>query len=216
MSKTFFCCFVLVCMPVQAGQVNEREWTLQKDENGIKIYSRVHKSGYEMTKLEAVVDYDLHQLLAINTDVSRLKDWMDSAKGSELVLSVSPREYVVRMTWDIPAPFYDRDSVARSVITQDLPTKEVLLSYKTEKGLVATTLEYVRMDEAIGYWRYTPVSRSRTKVEYTCLTMPGGELVPFWANMKAVEAPWNTFRNMLSVLESGKYKNTALDFIKNN
>jgi len=201
---------------LQAGTIEAKEWDLKKAEGAIKIYSRIHKSGYEMTKLEAEVDYDLHQLLAINTDAAGLKDWMDSAKGSELVLAVSPKEYVVRMIWDIPAPFYDRDSVARSVITQNPANKEVMLSYKTEKGLIPETPDYVRMEEAIGYWRYTPVSKFRTKIEYTCLTMPGGELVPIWANMKAVEAPWNTVQNMLKVLATDKYKGSTLEFIENN
>jgi len=209
-----FCFLNLIFIPSVLAQDSSNEWELRKNQNNIKAYSRVHKSGYEMTKIIVTLNYSLHSLLAINTDHKGLKDWMDSAINSELVELISPTNYVVHMTWNIPAPFQDRDSVARTVITQNAETKVVLLNYKTENNLVPKSLKYMRMEQALGYWKYTPISKTRTEIEYTSLTMPGGKLTPIWANLKAIEAPWNTINNMISILDSGKYENIHLGFLK--
>ena len=208
----FFSYFAL--LPFGMAQDGSKVWELKKTQNSIKVFSRIHKSGYEMTKIMVTLNHSLHALLAINTDHKELKNWMDSAISSELVELLSPTNYVVHMTWDIPAPFQDRDSVARTVITQNPDTKVVLLNYKTENNLVPTSIKYVRMEQALGYWKYTPISKTQTEVEYTSLTMPGGELTPIWANLKAIEAPLNTITNMISILDSGKYNNVHLDYLE--
>jgi len=190
-------------------------WELEKSEGDMKASCKIHKSGYKMCRMEVDVNHTLHELLAINTDPENLSTWMDTVKTSVQPHKSSESDYVIYMTYDIPYPYYDRDSVTRSIITQDPKTKVVMLKFRSVEGYVPENFELERMASLNGFWRYTPLSPNRTKVEYTLLAQPGGNLVPLLANTKTLEVAWNTITAMIEQLASGKYRDQHLEYIEN-
>ncbi len=204
-------CLHLISIDIHASG----EWLLERDENGTKGYCKVHESGYKYCKIEKIFPFTLKELVAINTDASYLASWMETAMYAEQIEKVSDTNYVNYLQYDIPYPFRDRDSATRTHITQDSKTKEIKMEFKTDNSIREQSIEFEPMEFIFGYWKFIPISKKESKVEYAVLVLPGGNLHSVLFNPSAVDVPWTTVQNMEKELLTGRYKKTDINYIEN-
>jgi len=205
---------ILLCLQCTALQcIANNEWHIEREENGATGSCKIHKSGYKYCKIEKEMAFSLKELAAINTDADYLASWMETAMYSEQIEKVSDTNYVNYLQYDIPYPFKDRDSATRTIITQDDETKIVKMEFKTDNSLKEQSIEFEPMEFIFGYWKFIPLSKGISKVEYAVLVLPGGNLHPILYNPRAIDVAWDTVQNMEKTLISKKYMNTEVNFI---
>jgi len=89
------------------------------------------------------------------------------------------------------------------------------MEFKTDNSLKEQSIEFEPMKFIFGYWKFMPVTKKTSKVEYAVLVLPGGNLHSVLFNPSAVDVPWKTIHNMERALQTGKYKAHRVDFIEN-
>ena len=192
------------------------DWELYNQEDGMTSKCIKHKTGYLFCKIEKIMNFTLHELVAINTDPGFLSEWMETVMYSKQVEKVDDKNYVNYVQYDIPLPFRDRHSATRTIITQESDTKKVRMKFETEHAYKLDNLKFEPMKNIQGQWVFTPVTKEKTKVEYGVLVIAGGALVPFLFNTRAEEVPWVTVKNMEKELASNRYEGVKINFIENN
>ncbi len=211
-------CIRMVCalgiMFFSVVVAGETEWKEERNEDGMVASCKYHKSGYKYCKINLTTQHGVAPLLAINMDAAFLPEWMETFKSAKQVEKVSDTNYVNCIQYNIPYPFRDRESCSRSIITYDAETQLTRLEFKSVP-LFKDTLDHENMEFIYGYWTFKPNGKGQTELEYATLVLPGGNLVAELFNLEAVNVPWNTVKNMLRVLDAGKYKGKAIPFLAN-
>ncbi len=206
--------FMVVLLLTGASAAAEEDWTLRKDNNGIRIYTKpVEGSDFHAFRGEARVDSSLSALLAVHADVEYVTEWLKDCKVSELLTDFSPDGFYVYFQTRSPWPVKDRDYVLRYVIDQDPDTHAVKISFEAEVGLHPETDECVRLTELSGYWKMTPVAPGKTDVVYEVAADPGGAVPAWLANRFVVDQPYHSLKRLRERTRLEQYQERRFDFI---
>ena len=209
---------MLLCLTAlaSAGTPEDGDWVLQKDQDGIRVYTRtVAGSDFAAFRGETVLDTDLSTLVAVHTDVDYVKDWLKDCTHSELIGEFDPDGYHAYFRTDAPWPVSDRDYVLRYEIDQDPESLAVTLPFETEVAVRPESNECVRMTELVGFWKMTPLDNGRVQVVYEVSRAdPAGDLPSWLANAFVVDQPFETLRKLARQVKRAKYQGQSFDFVK--
>ena len=208
---TGLCVLVLLSTTAMA----DGDWTLRKDEDGIRIYTApVPDSNFHAFRGETRVESSLSTLMAVQADVAYVTEWLKDCDVSELLTDFSPDGYYAYFQTRSPWPVKDRDYVLRYEIDQDPDSYTVKISFEAEVGMLPETDECVRLTELSGYWELTPVGPRETEVVYQVSADPGGNVPAWLANRFVVDQPFYSLKRLRERTQLDKYKGTHFDFIE--
>jgi len=189
-------------------------------DDGIASRCRQHKSELYECHFELEAQISLKSLIAINTDVDGLKNWMANVMTSENVdPSLSKTDYHVYNTYSFPGAV-SRDSITHSIVTQNPTTLAITLAFTTDSKIKAkpeNLSKHFRFPFIKGAWVFTPLSNGNTKIGYTNIGIPGGYVQKFMKtlyNIGAYDASINTIRDMLIKAKESQYQNAEVDYVK--
>lgn len=208
--RSAFYLFMLVSLTSFA-----QEWKLEKDEDGIKVYTRLPK-GAKLEELRATVRIktSLSAFTALLKDVPGYTEWAYNCVESRLVKAISDTVQCYYTHTNLPWPATDRDLIFRSSLKQD-PVSCVIKTYSYS---VPTMMEekdkIVRIKEGHTSWTLTPVKEGVVDVEYVASLDPGGSLPAWLVNSTITYGPVNTMQRVRNLLENGKYKDARFWFVK--
>lgn len=189
------------------------QWTEKKNKQSIKIYtSPVDNSAFKAVRSEMQVKASVASLVALVEDHAACPDWADLCKESRLEKRISANESIIYLYNDIPFPVTDRDVYAKVVWTKDTETGRVSMSSTADSEGFEKT-KAVRINNAFSQWHFTPLGNGITKVENFAHIDPNGPTPAWVTNLLLVNSPFKTMVNMRKIVESGKYKNTKVDFL---
>jgi hypothetical protein len=150
----------------------------------------------------------MKSVLAVMKDYKAHPDWMLAIKECKRVQQVNPKTrylyYMIRLPW----PLSNRDLVTKSTFK---PQKDgsVLMTMQAAPSKKPKVKYRVRIKEAKGYWKVTPIDKNKTKVIYQYASDPVG--LPTWlVNMFLLDAPLNTFEGLQKQVKLPKYQNPNL------
>lgn len=174
-------------------------WELEKNEQGVKVYTRyVDYSSFKEFKVEIDINTTAKEVADLLNDGEGIIEWVYGCGASDVVKQVSDTEYYLYAIFDAPFPITDRD------IVYHLQTEPIANGYVVKQTGVADFVENkkgkIRAEKAYGEWTITQ-NGNMTKVSYRHHIEPGGYLPAWLANLKVVEAPFNTMINMRNRLE---------------
>ena len=185
---------------VAAGTSNAAEWELQKQAEGIDVYTRpVADSAIREFKGEGIVAVEIDAIVELLRDSSRFKDWFPDTSESKLLErdgAVSYQYSVMKTPW----PVADRDNVFRSVLTVDESTGGVVISVEAAPDAYPIQPGRHRVTKAKGRWQLTPNGPDETHVAFTMHLEPGGSLPDWMVNARVVGTPFEALVNMRRVL----------------
>jgi hypothetical protein len=205
-----FYLLILLSFPAQA-----QEWTLKKNEDGIKVYTRLPEgSSLDEVRATVRVKTTLSAFTALLKDVPGYKDWAYNCVEAKIIKVVCDTAQCYYTQTDLPWPVSNRDLIFRSSLKQD----SITLIIKTNSVCVPDMLEenegIVRIRSGSTSWTLTPLSRGFVDVDYFASIDPGGT-VPAWLINSTIDmGPYNTLKNVRKLLEGGKYKNATFWFVK--
>ncbi len=192
----------------------DTEWTINKDDEGIKVYTRnMANSKVKAVKVECYLDATPSQLVAVLLDINNGDDWVYHNGPSYIIKQVSPSELYYHAMVKVPWPVHDRDFIAHIKVTQNPQTKVVTVDAPCLADMVPRQDNVVRIEDSAGKWTIVPTGDGRVKVEYTLHADPGGNIPSWLINMFVTQGPFESFKKLKVQLQKPAYKNAKLAYI---
>lgn len=190
-------------------------WKLEKDKNGIRVYSR-HLQGSKLKEVKVNCDLNatLSQLVAFVSDIDHYKDAVYRVAEAYVVKRVSDREFYFYNETDISWPASNRDLVMHMIFQMDHPNRTLHIRGTNVPGMVPQKKGVVRIPHWRSLWTIREIAENKLHVEYVFSVDPGGEL-PIWLiNALVAVGPYHSFSNMEELLSRPYYKNRTFSFLQ--
>lgn len=205
---------ILFCLLLQTTVKSQDGWTLKKDKNGIKVFSKKSdKFKFDQLKVECVLDGRISQLAAVLLDVNNQYQWVYKTRKSQLLKEESAGEILYYSEIDCPWPFENRDLVVRMNIVQNTINKVMTIEAKNVNDLVPDKHNLVRIKYSNAIWTVTPISSSQFKVEYRIEVDPGNGVPAWLMNLFASNAPYESFVNLREKMKLLPYAQAKFPFL---
>ena len=147
---------------------------LQNDEIWIGYVQR----DFPWCKASILLPYSMDEILLIIENVDDYKKILDS-----VIYSTKDKNDVAHIRINYPFPFTDREYIVK--FERIVDNNDIVYAFGTNEGLNKNLdSKYIRLINAKGEWRLSPVNQNHTKVSYTW----NGELrgdFPSWSLSKA-------------------------------
>lgn len=205
---------LLLLLPSLANSAEPaEEWQLRRDKDGIQVYTRaVEGSANKEVRSEMIVPNPLNELVGLVVDTEACPDWAALCKESFVAESVSPREAFIYTYNDLPWPVTDRDAVGhvKWAMHED---GSVTMHVDIVAGKVPEKKRIIRLSYGKTSWTFRPNAEGGTDVNSYAHLDPGGAVPSWLTNILLVDSPFDTMRDMRSIVASGKYQGTSIDFL---
>jgi hypothetical protein len=198
-----------------AAAATEEGWRLEKDSDGIQIYTRAVE-GWSIREIRAVtrIPARLSSVVAVIHDVPATRELNDLVSKADVQNRESDTRYRVYMVIGMPWPLSDRDVLNQREIKQDKNTFSVTISDVAVQDVNPPRTGLVRMVRSRQQWVLTPGSDGHVAVELRILTDPNGPIPASIINTMAVGAPFKTLSKLRELTQRAEYANAKLPFIK--
>jgi hypothetical protein len=215
-----FALSLLLALPSYAA-----EWRLDKDQNGIKIYTRaVAGSKIREFKAEILLNTSLNQVLAVFDDVPKFKTWHHKVDKSMQLQRGSVSDRVHYQNLKMPFPVTDRDFIVQSKVTGS-ENKIMIRSFATPNFCKQSTLAIC---ESINQSNNIMVLKSRGEHQFVLQkeggvlltwqqhTEPAGKIPNWLVNKLLLDVPYNTLNKLRQQVKLNKYEKIRLKCENNN
>lgn len=198
--------FLLILFFMFSGFVfQQRPWELAINKEGIKVYTRKTDSAaikeYKVTmRVSAPIDTVLKKVL----DIKKLKYWSYRIAESDLVKKINDSTWIFYIHNDVEWPVKDRDHVSKVQLQKRSEVYKVVLT--PYNNLVSEKKDIVRIKRFRGLWTLKKIDSGHTQVTQQLYGDPESNIPSFFINMMIAKAPFYTFKNMKSQLESKAIK----------
>jgi START domain len=156
---------------------NEAEWTLEKDEEHIQLYTRsVSGSPFLEVKAITLINAPMTKVADAFGDGNGCSAWRALCKSSEVLSTVSDTERYVYLVLDLPWPLSDRDMVIHSNAEIDPASKTAKVQLASASSRHPAQ-DYVRA-ESRGEYTIKAISDEQVEFTYIMHTDLGGNLSP--------------------------------------
>ncbi|GAB4038981.1 START domain-containing protein [Spirosoma gilvum] len=190
------------------------EWKLEKDKNGIRVYSR-HLDGSRLKEIRVDCDIQasLSQLVAFLSDVDQYSQVVYKNKSAQLLRRVSETEFYYYSESEMPWPATNRDLVIHLRLAYD-PTSRVLqINTNSVTDMVPPKEGLVRVAFWQAVWHVSALADNKMHVSYTFQVDPGGTLPAWLVNATAAVGPYQSFLNMREKIQLPRYQKRSFRFL---
>ena len=188
-------------------------WVLQKNENGIAVYTRIHAdSPIKEVRVVNCVRSSLSSIVALMMETTNYPNWIYGCIESTSLKVISDKELYNYQVSDLPWPMSDRDVICHFVMSQDSVTGIVTLIKTGIPNYIPEKKSMVRLPHYDSEYRLTPFSKDSVRVELELSIDPGGNLPAWIINTNLVTGPFKTTEAMIKLLPS--YQQTTYSFIR--
>ncbi len=182
---------IYVCLLAQPVSAQNGSWKLEKNENGIKVYTRtVEGEDIREFKATTTIDAARSKIAEIIVNVGDYKNWYPDISEAKIIKQLSSNEFYVYNVIDLPWPATDRDGVTKMTITHDQTSTTIAI--KAVSGIKPKVDDRVRITKSYGYWKLT-TEGTKTLVHFQYFASPAGSLPDWMINMFIVDNPYETF-----------------------
>ena len=179
-----------------------QNWKLDKNKDGIKVYLAENpKSKFKSIKVETTLPGTYDKLIAILTDIDRLKGWVYNTKMSYLIKKLSPYDLYYYTETSIPWPMENRDAVEHLRIMRDSLQRFMKVTSENENRFVPEKEGKVRVVHSLINWYVTMPTPKTISIVYTFDVDPGGNLPAWLVNSFADKGPYESFKKLGALLK---------------
>ncbi len=184
------------------GVYSQTSWEVDKDKDGIVVYTRVEKgSDFKSFKAVATIEASKHEIISILKDADNYSKWYGYTKTSKLIKQENDIQYNYVETI-FPWPFANRDMVYKMSINT-LHSGVVEISLKGLPKYIPEKKGITRMQKAKGYLLLTPLD-GKTEITYGFHSEPGDNIPTWLANNSIAELPLKTLLGLREVIKENK------------
>ncbi|MFT5823870.1 MAG: hypothetical protein ACI8ZM_005135 [Crocinitomix sp.] len=168
------------------------DWKLEKDESGIKIYTRTI-DGEDIREFKALTTIGASRktIAQIIANINDYASWYPDISEAAIIKKIGPGEYYVYNVLDLPWPATDRDGVSKMTIVKSEGT--TIIKMHSVDGVKDENDDYVRITKSYGFWKLKTVG-AKTSIHFQYFASPGGSLPDWIINMFIVDNPFQTLK----------------------
>lgn len=177
---------------------DEYNWRLEKNENGIKVYSRPMK-GFDFREVRVVnkVKSTLAAIVAVIFDTKNYPKWVYGCSGTSTLKTLNDQEIYNYQVTDLPWPLSDRDVVSHFKVSQDPSTFVVTFSKTGMSDYIPDKEGMVRVQHFQSITVLTPLPGDSVQIELEMHLDASGNIPDWVVNDNMVAAPYNSTMSML-------------------
>ena len=177
------------------------EWKLISERNNIKVYEKTnHKSEIIPLMAEAIVDYNVKQVVEVLGDTAKKKEWMPALHSARTVKQKSYWDRIEYSRSLVPWPFSDRDFVYHAKVEVLDNGKRYLAHMKSVEGVIPKVDGVVRAKMLDGTMDLKYVNESQTYIKMNFYSDPKGFLPRWLANWAQKTWPEDMIKAMRAQL----------------
>jgi hypothetical protein len=190
------------------NSLNAQPWTFVKEQDGIRIYTRLeNKSQLKSYKGEAVIYAPMEKVCSLLGTAKNI-DWWGEDFTKIAVLEHEDQKFIqYYFIYNMPWPVTDRDLVVESIIKMDTATHIYTVTSKPLLNKMLENPELVRIHKYRQKWTVQPVSSGKVHVTIEGLVDMGGNVPPWLYNMLITQMPLNTISFLRNRAMSSKPAN---------
>ncbi len=191
--------FSLLFLLVWKGTVAQsNEWTLVKDEDHIRIYSRKTEGQRALNELKVLTDVkgSLSSIVTILSEKANYPQWVYGCGSAEILEKVSELETYHYQTTEMPWPVQNRDLIIHTIVRQDPETKVVSIDCAGAPEYLPVLKSHIRIRSYHAFWILTPKPGGLVEINYAVNFDPAGSLPDWVVNMVSAEGPMKTVKNL--------------------
>lgn len=183
--------------------VQAQDWTLAKDKDGVKVYTR-KVEGWGIKEYKVVTQIKASFIKVVNAikDVPGRYKWIHDVLEVREVERPNSEVVCIYTKVDAPWPVADRDNITQFSFTYpDSKTARVDMKlYKTHaKAPVYDGV--VRVPRLAGYWLVKDLGNGSVELTQQCVAEPGGSLPDWLVNSAVVDNPYHSMYNFKKYVE---------------
>lgn len=191
----------LLLTVIALGVSSQVEWVLEKDEEGIKVYTRKPEgSNFKEYKAEAIMHGTLDDFKDI---VMNVEDYPDVYSNVEtaMLLEASDTTLIYYMTTDVPWPVKDRDAIISVKLRRNAEEDLLEIFVNALPGYLEEKRGYVRIRKTQGKWNVKLLNDGTLKVHLRMHAEPSGSIPSWLVNRFIVDGPYEDFSNIREILK---------------
>lgn len=216
MKRKYLFLFLAFATSYLPGWAQNNPWTLKKDKDGIKVYTRDNThSKFNELRVETDLSCRLSDLAAVILDIPEGPQWSFNVKSCKVLKQVSPLELYIYTVINSPWPADDRDLPIHLKITQNPSNKVMTITADCIPDLVPRQKDIVRVPLSKEVWVVTPVDASTIHIDYQLEIDPGANPPAWLINLFSVKGPFESFSKLKERIKLPKYRRTVVPFIIN-
>lgn len=198
--------FLLSPQSLSPGEIGDG-WTLKKDAQGIRVYTReVKETGYlEFKGVMALESLSLSSFISIFDDTTSYTRWMYETRDARLLKIVNFHERytytIIRASW----PFQDRDVVTRAVMNQDPDSRAIHIQMEGASDYFPLQKNCVRISRMHGQWTCEPTEGKCLIITYQMYMEPGGSIPKGLVNHFIDAVPFETLQKFRDVIREERH-----------
>ncbi len=175
-------------------------WKLEKQGEGIKVYTaNADSTSFKQFKVEAEVEASPKEIADAVIDLDNNFKWFFGVQKGVMLDEIHPYEFTFKQVVEVPFPFKNREVVQHCTV-KFLDGGIVRIDLIHRNSAAPVNDDYVRMPYSKGYWILKP-NGNKTKIEYSFLADPGGNIPAWLANQFIVESPFKTITGLRKYLK---------------
>lgn len=188
------------------------DWSLEKDKDGISIYSRaVDYSDFKEFRAEVTLNASIDTVIAIFQDPNSFTRWVHQCSSAEVIQQESFLDIYVYQVSDMPLLVSDRDIVIRDVYSYSEDYSHWAIDVQAIDGMVDKT-DMIRINNSKGIYNLYREENGETKIVWFQHADPAGALPSWLVNSLIVDFPYNTLNSLRALSQEAKYKTAKIGY----
>jgi len=184
------------------------DWQLVSSDENIEVFTRqTEESDFKEVRVKAVFHVSTDKLMETLNDVENYSKWVYKCKDSYKVKINNKNDYIYYSETQMPTLIANRDLVIHSKQWMDEKTGIAWSVSKSKQSFMDSKLGIIRIEEFESKWKIEPINPTKTAIDYTIRTNPGGKLPVWLVNMGVTVGPVQTMKNLRQIIEK---KNSGL------
>lgn len=201
-SMTRFFLFITILITGLNSLRAEEQWRLEKDKNGIKIWTRkTPNSNLKEYKAISTFNVSSDKITGLFRKVSSYEKWSYKVEpGSvKIIKKISDNDFYLYNV--IAAPLIKkRDVISHVRINSPDANGVILINMDAASDLVAEKEDCVRIKKMKAFFKITPLGNNKIQLEHQANSSPGGNIPDFMTNMGVIDAPFYMFEKIKELL----------------
>lgn len=181
---------------------HSQDWNLEKDRNGVKVYTRkVSNSIFKEYRASVDVKTTFKKVIEMLYETKSREIWLYNTPVIEEVQKTDSTLCIYNRV-DAPWPVSDRDNITcfYSIISRADYAKIGMRLMKSHPSFPEDD-DVVRIQQLEGFWEITDLKNGYIRLVQQCLADPGGSLPAWLVNSSVVDSPFFSMNAIKNYLE---------------
>lgn len=191
----------------------QKDWELIKDENEIKVYTKKEDNfEFETFKGTVTLNSSIANFISVLKNIKIFPKWGHNIKEANILERSGDTLQIYYSVAKAPFPYKNRDGIYLNRLKWNSKTKMLKVDIEILEDYLPLEEKYIRV-KGNGYWKIKELPYNKIRVTFSMQIDPGGSIPAWMANMFVEDTPFNTLKNLKSLLESNDFEKHTYNFI---